>query len=48
MNTPIRFICFTTALLLILFAWVHAGEVTIPNTFESGTPAVAAEVNENF
>jgi hypothetical protein len=25
-----------------------AGEVTIPNTFQSGTPAVAAEVNANF
>lgn len=27
---------------------VWAGNVTIPNTFTSGTPAVAAEVNENF
>jgi hypothetical protein len=25
-----------------------AGDVTIPNTFQSGTPAVAAEVNANF
>ncbi|HHH49052.1 MAG TPA: transcriptional regulator, partial [Gammaproteobacteria bacterium] len=25
-----------------------AGNVTIPNTFSSGTPAVAAEVNANF
>ncbi len=27
---------------------VWAGEVTIPNTFTSGTPAVAEDVNENF
>ncbi len=27
---------------------VTAGNVTIPNTFSSGTPAVAAEVNANF
>lgn len=30
------------------FSFAQAGEVTIPNTFQSGTPAVAAEVNANF
>ncbi|NNG01435.1 MAG: hypothetical protein HKM93_18750 [Desulfobacteraceae bacterium] len=41
----------TTLIVILLLAAipvVHAGEITIPNTFESGTPAVAVEVNENF
>ncbi len=33
---------------MITTAGVQAGEVTIPNTFTANTPAVAAEVNENF
>ena len=35
-------------LLVSMSAPVFAGNVTIPNTFSSGTPAVAAEVNANF
>ncbi len=35
-----------TAIFMVPAAW--AGNVTIPNTFTSGTPAVAAEVNSNF
>ncbi len=34
------------AMLMVPAAW--GGSVTIPNTFTSGTPAVAAEVNQNF
>ena len=36
------------ALGLCAIGPVTAGNVTIPNTFSSGTPAVAAEVNANF
>ena len=36
------------ALGLCVIGPVTAGNVTIPNTFSSGTPAVAAEVNANF
>lgn len=35
-----------SAVFMISITW--AGNVTIPNTFTSGTPAVAAEVNANF
>jgi len=31
-----------------LFSYSANAQLTIPNTFTSGTPAVAAEVNENF
>ncbi|MCG8435170.1 MAG: hypothetical protein MJA83_14175, partial [Gammaproteobacteria bacterium] len=34
--------------LYILFNQAHAGEVTLPHTFQADTKAVAAEVNENF
>jgi hypothetical protein len=38
-----------TLLTLVFFSHsTIAGELTIPNTFVSGTPAVAAEVNANF
>lgn len=37
-----------TTLLLCLVSITWAGNVTIPNTFSSGTKAVAAEVNANF
>lgn len=37
----------SATLILAAFA-ATAGPLTIPNTFESGTPARAAEVNENF
>ncbi|NNF97891.1 MAG: hypothetical protein HKM93_00790 [Desulfobacteraceae bacterium] len=35
-------------LLLTMATAAGAGDVAIPNTFESNTPAMAAEVNENF
>ncbi len=44
-------ICAMHVLMLSLicsFSTAHAGEVTLPTTFVSGTPAVAAEVNANF
>jgi hypothetical protein len=47
MNRSIR-MALAFALGLSIFTSAHAGEVTIPNTFTSGTPAVAAEVNANF
>ncbi len=45
-----RLICiaFTAVLGLVISSPIYGGEVTIPNTFQSGTPAVAADVNENF
>ena len=36
------------ALVLIPFSAAYAGDVSIPNTFQSGTTAVASEVNANF
>lgn len=43
----IRFILLT-ALTLFIPNQSIADSFTIPNTFQAGTPAVAAEVNENF
>lgn len=37
-----------TAASMVLSAQAWAGSITIPNTFTSGTPAKAAEVNDNF
>ncbi|HEX9626636.1 MAG TPA: tail fiber domain-containing protein [Acidiferrobacterales bacterium] len=36
------------SVLAVLGAPAGAGEVTLPNTFTAGTPAVAAQVNANF
>jgi len=33
---------------LVVASVVHAGPVDVPNTFQGGTPARAAEVNQNF
>jgi len=38
--------CIAAAFFLVSSAW--ADEVEIPNVFQSGTPAIAADVNENF
>jgi len=38
----------TTSLLLSLSATTFAADVTIPNSFTAGSPAVAADVNANF
>lgn len=38
---------FATSMLFIASA-AHAGAVSVPNTFTSGTAAVASEVNDNF
>jgi len=38
----------TIGLLLLVAGSAIADDVTIPNTFTAGTPARAAEVNENF
>ena len=38
---------YITSLVLLLFASVGMAQ-SVPNTFTSGTPALAAEVNENF
>jgi hypothetical protein len=48
MNSSLKLVLFSTLILLTAFSSTHAGEVTIPNTFASDTPAVAAEVNANF
>ena len=38
----------TCTLVWSLASIVWASDVTLPNTFQSGTPAVAAQVNDNF
>ena len=38
----------TMVAILLLAPIVTAGELTVPNSFSSGTAAVAAEVNDNF
>jgi len=48
MNQTIRRILIVIGLMLVAYSHAHAGEVTIPNTFSAGTPAVADEVNANF
>ena len=45
-NQTTRITLGATLLLACNFAW--SSDVTIPNTFSSGTPAVAGEVNSNF
>ena len=47
MNTKTIFLASISALLLLI-PIANAGNVTIPNNFTSGTPAVAADVNANF
>lgn len=44
----LKSLSFTVAILLAFLSFAEAGEVAIPNTFTSGTPAKADEVNENF
>lgn len=39
---------FCAAALLLLTCSAQAGVLTVPNSFTSGTPAVATEVNQNF
>lgn len=41
-------IYFLSVILVAIASPLQAGSVTVPNTFSSGTPAVAAEVNGNF
>ncbi|MBU1170608.1 MAG: hypothetical protein KKD44_13690 [Proteobacteria bacterium] len=48
MNRPSYFLSLTLFLILATLTATQAGEVTIPNAFVAGMPAVAAEVNENF
>jgi len=45
---PIRHIHFRTLIIAGLLIPAHASELDTPHTFSSGTPAIAAEVNENF
>ena len=46
MKTLMQKFIIISAIILIPTSW--AADLTIPNTFVSGTPAVAAEVNANF
>ncbi|GGX73473.1 hypothetical protein [Saccharospirillum salsuginis] len=51
MNIPVRIqrhILFLSLISAAMVLSVHASELDTPNSFTSGTPAVAAEVNENF
>ena len=41
-----RWFCIIT--LIVAAGNVEASTLTIPNTFQSNTPAIAAEVNDNF
>lgn len=36
------------AVVLLYAGWAQAAALTVPNSFVSGAPAVAAEVNDNF
>ena len=50
-RTPLFAVCLTAAVAADLASGARllgGFQVTIPNTFTAGTPAVAAEVNENF
>jgi hypothetical protein len=44
----LRRLCVRSSLLVVLVCPQAWGQLTIPNTFTPGTPAVAAEMNENF
>ena len=46
MKTLMQKFIIISAIILIPTSW--AADLTIPNTFVSGTPAIAAEVNANF
>ena len=48
MNRIISQVLILLMLCMASLSSVFAGEVTIPNTFTAGTPAVASEVNGNF
>lgn len=43
-----NFMTLISVFLIILQPAVQAGELDIPNSFTTGTPAVAADVNSNF
>lgn len=47
MKTLIKFL-LSIVLTLLLIPSAMAGEIVTPNVFQSGTPAIAAEVNANF
>lgn len=44
----LRMLCVRSTLLVLLVCPQASAQLTIPNTFTPGTPAVADEVNENF
>jgi len=48
MNTTFRSLFMAIIMLFVHITSTYAGEVTVPHTFQAGTPAVAAEVNQNF
>ncbi|MFZ1984577.1 MAG: hypothetical protein WAU91_09190 [Desulfatitalea sp.] len=48
MKQTIRCVALFFVFVLAALSSTQAGEVTIPNIFTAGTPAVAADVNENF
>lgn len=48
MNYKTTVFGLTAGIMMFGSSMVYASPVTIPNTFTSGTPAVAADVNANF
>lgn len=49
MNKPIsRYVRHLLPFLALVWTSAQAGQLTIPNTFQANTPAVAAQVNANF
>lgn len=52
MNTGMKYkgavVGMAAGIFIMSSGMAYAGSVTVPNTFSSGTPAVAAEVNANF
>jgi len=48
MKKMIQMMIYTIAAAMYCSGFALAGDVSIPNSFTAGTPAVASEVNENF
>ncbi|MHC4959071.1 MAG: hypothetical protein ACYTGN_11925 [Planctomycetota bacterium] len=48
LNSRTKWLAGTALVVLFVLEAALAGPVTVPNTFQANTPAVAAEVNANF
>ena len=48
MKSIFKHILLSALISMTFFSLSQAGEVDVPNIFQSGSPAIAADVNENF